>query len=127
MPQTLSVQTAASDKNSRQQSKKPRKMWPPSLQMMARIGTLFHLEHPHFGGLWEAAVKSVKKHLTRTLTETALCFEEFNTILCQVEALVRFVVKTKIYSAKIEKFHYLLNNLEGEAKKNNIPFASNNK
>jgi hypothetical protein len=63
-------------------------MWPPSLQMMARIGTLFHLEHPHFGGLWEAAVKSVKKHLTLTLTETALSFEEFNTILCQVEACV---------------------------------------
>lgn len=41
---------------------------------------------PHFGGLWEAAVKSVKHHLRRVLGETSLTYEELSTLLAQVEA-----------------------------------------
>jgi hypothetical protein len=41
---------------------------------------------PHFGGLWEAAVKSFKHHLFRTVTNTNLNFEELCTILTQIEA-----------------------------------------
>lgn len=44
-------------------------------------------EHaPHFGGLWEAAVKSMKKHLRRVVANVKLTFEEFSTILTQIEA-----------------------------------------
>ncbi|XP_027839404.2 uncharacterized protein LOC114121329 [Aphis gossypii] len=41
---------------------------------------------PHFGGLWEAAVKSAKHHLTRTTGETKLTLSELSTLLCQIEA-----------------------------------------
>ena len=41
---------------------------------------------PHFGGLWEAAVKSLKSHLRRVTTDVKLTFEEFSTLLAQIEA-----------------------------------------
>ena len=41
---------------------------------------------PHFGGLWEAAVKSAKLHLKKVVGSQRLTYEEFNTVLTQVEA-----------------------------------------
>ncbi|CAG7725597.1 unnamed protein product, partial [Allacma fusca] len=41
---------------------------------------------PHMGGLWEAGVKSAKFHLRRCLGDTSLTFEEYCTLLCEVEA-----------------------------------------
>lgn len=41
---------------------------------------------PHFGGLWESAVKSIKHHFVRTIGDTRLNFEELCTILTQIEA-----------------------------------------
>ncbi|XP_071571324.1 uncharacterized protein [Temnothorax nylanderi] len=41
---------------------------------------------PHFGGIWEAAVKSVKHHLRRVVGESTLTFEELSTLLAQIEA-----------------------------------------
>ncbi|XP_008183406.1 uncharacterized protein LOC103309542 [Acyrthosiphon pisum] len=43
---------------------------------------------PHFGGLWEAAVKSTKKHLLKINTMGLLTFEEMSTMLCRVEAVL---------------------------------------
>ena len=41
---------------------------------------------PHFGGLWESAVKSMKFHLRRVIGSQILTYEELATISCQVEA-----------------------------------------
>jgi len=41
---------------------------------------------PHFGGLWESAVRSAKYNLTRVLKETKLTLIELQTLLCQIEA-----------------------------------------
>ena len=44
-------------------------------------------EHaPHFGGLWEAAVRSLKRHLRKVVGEVRLTYEELTTVLAQVEA-----------------------------------------
>ena len=51
-------------------------------------GIRWHFNPPsasHFGDLWEAAVKSAKYHLRKTIGETRLTFEEMST-LAQVEA-----------------------------------------
>ena len=41
---------------------------------------------PHFGGIWEAGVKSVKYHLKRVIGDSNLTYEEMATWLCQIEA-----------------------------------------
>ena len=43
---------------------------------------------PHFGGLWEAAVKSMKTLLRKNLQPHALRFDELTTILQEVEAIL---------------------------------------
>ncbi|XP_063831773.1 uncharacterized protein LOC135080978 [Ostrinia nubilalis] len=41
---------------------------------------------PSAGGLWEAAVKSLKYHLKRVIGEQKLTYEEYSTLLAQLEA-----------------------------------------
>ena len=43
---------------------------------------------PHFGGLWEAGIKSAKKHLRRIMGNRVLTFEELSTLLCQIECVL---------------------------------------
>lgn len=43
---------------------------------------------PHFGGLWEAGVKSVKSVLKKVYQAASLTIFELYTLLCQVEAIL---------------------------------------
>ncbi|XP_011860336.1 PREDICTED: uncharacterized protein LOC105557645 [Vollenhovia emeryi] len=43
---------------------------------------------PHFGGLWEAAVKSAKYHLSRIVGQAHLTYEELQTVLSEIEAVL---------------------------------------
>ncbi|XP_058828182.1 uncharacterized protein LOC131688054 [Topomyia yanbarensis] len=41
---------------------------------------------PNFGGLWEAAVKTAKSSLSKTMGNVKLTYEDFATLLTQIEA-----------------------------------------
>ncbi|XP_049290621.1 uncharacterized protein LOC125767774 isoform X1 [Anopheles funestus] len=43
---------------------------------------------PHFGGIWEAGVKSVKSVLKRVYKSASLTITDFYTLLCQIEAML---------------------------------------
>ncbi|XP_062557524.1 uncharacterized protein LOC134222387 [Armigeres subalbatus] len=56
---------------------------------LAENGVQWHFippKAPHFGGLWEAAVRSAKNHLLKVIGETVVSSEDYATLLAQVEA-----------------------------------------
>ncbi|GJQ88544.1 hypothetical protein Trydic_g3631 [Trypoxylus dichotomus] len=65
---------------------------------MAHNGIRWHFippRSPHFGGLWEAAVKSVKTHLTKIIGNASLNYEEMSSLLVQIEERVPKPTSTK--------------------------------
>jgi len=58
---------------------------------MTQCGVTWHFNPPsapHFGGIWEAAVKSAKTHLIKLTNNVLLTFEETTTLLCRIEAVL---------------------------------------
>ncbi|XP_018370875.1 PREDICTED: uncharacterized protein LOC108766210 [Trachymyrmex cornetzi] len=61
------------------------------LSLLANDGTQWNFNPPsasHFGGKWEAGVKSMKYHFHRVMGEVSLTYEEFTTLLVQIEAIL---------------------------------------
>nr|XP_012135148.1 PREDICTED: uncharacterized protein LOC100874762 isoform X2 [Megachile rotundata]XP_012135760.1 PREDICTED: uncharacterized protein LOC100874762 isoform X3 [Megachile rotundata] len=58
---------------------------------LANDGINWHMippRSPHFGGLWEAAVRRTKYHLTRVIGDTLLSYEALLTLITQIEAIL---------------------------------------
>ncbi|XP_017473957.1 PREDICTED: uncharacterized protein LOC108364683 [Rhagoletis zephyria] len=53
---------------------------------------------PHFGGLWESAVKLAKYHLRRAIGINVLSHDELHTVICQAEAIINSRPLTPISS-----------------------------
>lgn len=60
-------------------------------QLSSRIECTWHFNPPaapHFGGLWEAAIKSIKFHLKRVIGTQILTYEEFQTVVTRMEGIL---------------------------------------
>ena len=60
---------------------------------LSNLGTTWNFippTAPHIGDLWEAAVKLIKGHIKRVLSNTLLNYEEMNTVLIKIEACLNF-------------------------------------
>ncbi|XP_033229613.1 uncharacterized protein LOC117181156 [Belonocnema kinseyi] len=58
---------------------------------LSNEGIEWHLSPPrtpHFGGIWEVAVKSLKHHMRRTLHDTLFSHEKLCTYLSEIEAIL---------------------------------------
>lgn len=43
---------------------------------------------PHFGGLWESAIKLFKHHFRRVVGDSLFTFEELNTFTIEIEEIL---------------------------------------
>ncbi|XP_015375924.1 PREDICTED: uncharacterized protein LOC107170345 [Diuraphis noxia] len=62
-----------------------------SEQLSSAVACSWHFNPPsapHFGGLWEAAVRSTKLLLVRVVGNQVLSYEEFTTVLCRIESVL---------------------------------------
>ncbi|XP_072392277.1 uncharacterized protein [Diabrotica undecimpunctata] len=60
---------------------------------LTTLGTHWHFipaYGPHFGGLWESAVKIINYHLKRVIGDSALTYNELSTVLAQIETSMNF-------------------------------------
>ncbi|GBN13891.1 hypothetical protein AVEN_236942-1 [Araneus ventricosus] len=69
---------------------------------------------PHFGGLWEDGIKSVKFHLKRVIGNTNLSFEDLSTLLPQIETVLNSRPLMKLADNDVDSlnvltlFHFLI-------------------
>ena len=61
---------------------------------------------PHFGGLWETTIKSIKNHLHKTMANNIYTFQELLTLVTFVESVLNSRPLCKL-TEDIDDFHYL--------------------
>ncbi|KAF0769852.1 Integrase catalytic domain-containing protein, partial [Aphis craccivora] len=60
-------------------------------QLSSRLTCTWHFNPPaapHFGGIWEAGIKSVKFHLKHVIGQQVLTYEEFLTLTTRIEGIL---------------------------------------
>lgn len=87
---------------------------------------------PHFGGLWEAGVKSVKFHLKRIVQNQRLTFEEMSTLLTQIEATLNSRPLCPMSNdpedvSPLTPSHFLLGGLPGHPPEDSLLTVSDNR
>ena len=90
----------------------------PTIQAYLQEGlTTWHFipeRAPHFGGLWESAVRAAKLHLKKVVGEQILDYEEMTTVVSQVEACLNSRPLGQVYShsadavAPLTPAHFLI-------------------
>lgn len=67
---------------------------------------------PHFGGMWESNIKSLKTHLYRVIGTQLLTYEELQTVLVQIECIMNSrpltVLSSDPYPEVITPAHFLM-------------------
>ena len=65
---------------------------------------------PHFGGIWEAAVKSTKHHLRRVIGDQVFTFSELVSLMCRIEACLNSRPLTALTDnpSDLEFYHLLI-------------------
>ena len=90
----------------------------PTIQSYLQEGlTTWHFipeRAPHFGGLWESAVRATKLHLKKVMGEQLLDYEEMSTVASQIEACLNSRPLGQVYShspdtvAPLTPAHFLI-------------------
>lgn len=62
---------------------------------------------PVFGGIWESGIKRVKHHLKRTIGENLLTYEEFYTVIVQIEGILNSRPLTPMFASDVSDMSYL--------------------
>lgn len=80
---------------------------------------------PHFGELWEAAVKSFKYHMVRVIGEILLTYEQFTTYATEIESILNSRPLTALPSdpndlAVLAPGHFLIGNSMTSIPKHNF-------
>lgn len=90
------------------------------------------LRSPHFGGIWEAAVRSFKYHLYRVTKNTLFIFEQFNTLIIKIEAVLNSRPLTPLLAAPddlsvLTPSHFLIGDLLLSVSENDFTNTTNNR